>query len=329
MLELVRCGLIFIKSNSATTGETEVISPKGIDAAVLGELSVALREEAFSLAHEKTIVDQIHPGSRFHSILSRAGFTALVQAPIFLDISPVGRIFLLKRQGTFSESHFRICQLNARRLGLTLKNRKYHEEIFSEYKDTLLAMVHTLESSGHFQEGHSARVSRLSGELAKAMGLAPAEVEGIKLAGDLHDVGMVGLGDEILLRAGKLTEKEYDVVKHHPTIGAALTAPIRMPIAIAPLVLHHHERYDGQGYPAGLRGAAIPLGARILGLGEVFDALVTPRAYRKALDFPQAVERLRSLAGTQLDREIVDLFVRIMPAERWEMIVKRGDDLRL
>jgi HD-GYP domain-containing protein (c-di-GMP phosphodiesterase class II) len=321
-------GLIFIKSDSTNGEKTEVISPKGLDASVLGELGAVLREEAFSLASEKTLVDRIQPDSRFHAILNRAGFAALVQAPIFLDASPVGRIFLLKREGTFRESHFRICQLNARRLGLTLKNRKYHEEVFSEYKDTLLAMVHTLESSGHFQEGHSARVSRLSAELAKGMGLEPAEVEGIKLAGDLHDVGMVGLGDEILLRAGKLTEKEYDVVKHHPTIGAALTAPIRLPIAIAPLVLHHHERYDGQGYPAGLRGAAIPLGARILGLGEVFDALITSRAYRKGLDFPQAVERLRSLAGTQLDREIVDLFVRVMPADRWQTIVKHGDEFR-
>ena len=315
-------GLILLKPEALEGQETEILAAKAMDPGLLQELLSASREESPSSAHESVIIEQLGAGSAFRGLLARAGFRSLVQAPIVLNAAPVGRMVLLKREGGFRESHFRICQLNASRLALTIKNRRYHEAVFSEYKETLKAIVQTLESSSPFLDGHSARVSRIATELARALGPAPERIEGIELAGELHDVGMAGLSDEILLKAGRLTATEYDLVKYHPVIGAALTAPIRMPIPIAPLILHHHERYDGHGYPAGLKGAAIPLGARILALGEVFDAMLTARTYRQALSFSEAVSRLRSLGGTQLDREIVDLFIRIMPAEKWRAVVK-------
>jgi len=250
----------------------------------------------------------------------RAGFRSVLPVPIGADASPLGVILLAKRDGAFHEGQRRICQLNATRLTLSLKNRAYHEAVFDEYKDTLGAIVATHEASHRYSAGHSGRIARLAGELADLLGVAPDEAQGIRLAGELHDVGMVGLGTEILLKAGRLTEQEYDLVRHHPVIGAALTSPIRLPVPIAPLILHHHERYDGLGYPAGLHGSEIPLGARILALGEVFDALVTPRTYREALAFPDAVTRLGALSGSQLDPALVELFIQTVTAEKWVAI---------
>jgi HD-GYP domain-containing protein (c-di-GMP phosphodiesterase class II) len=245
--------------------------------------------------------------------------------PVVVDGTSFGCVILLKSNGSFRENHLQVCRLNAGRLALTLKNRTYHEAVFSEYKETLRAIVATYESGSPYLSHHSLCVSRLAGEMAAALRLPAEEAEGIRFAGELHDVGMVGQGDEILLKRGRLTEQEYDLVKHHPMIGAALTAPIRLPIPIAPLILHHHERYDGLGYPAGLKGSEIPLGARILALGEVFVAMVTPRTYREALPFKEGVGRLPSLAGTQLDGEIVDLFTQTITAEKWLAILEKPE----
>lgn len=301
-------GLILL--NAAILGQEgiQVLASSALESPLLQDIVAAVQENVSPFPTEGAIVEQLGSGSRFTSLLLQAGFRSLLQVPIVVDATPIGSVILLRRDGIFRENHLRVCQLNAARLALSFKNRTYHEVMFREYKETLKAIVATLESSNRYFEGHSLRISRLAGELAGVFGLSAAEVEGIRLAGELHDVGMVGLSDEILLKAGRLTKQEYDLVKHHPMIGAALTAPIRKPIPIAPLILHHHERYDGFGYPTGLRGSEIPLGARILSLGEVFDAMLTSRNYRQALSLPEAMARLKNAAGTQLDPLVVRAF---------------------
>lgn len=253
--------------NDADLGrqEIQVLASNALESHLPQELAAAVQESGSPFPAEGTIVEQLGSGSRFTSLLFQSGFRWLLQVPIVVDATPRGSLILLRRDGAFRESHLRVCQLNATRLAFNFKNRTYHELVFREYRETLKTIVATIESTPYF-EGHSLRVSRLAGEL--------------------HNVGMVGLGDEILLKAGRLTNQEYDLVKHHPLIGAALTAPIRIPIPIAPLILHHHERYDGFGYPTGLKGPEIPLGARILALGEVFDAMLTPGITARPSRFP-------------------------------------------
>lgn len=310
-----QAGLILL--NTATFGQQgiQVLTSNALDSPLPRELAAAVQESASPFPIEGSIVEPLSSGSRFTSLLLQAGFRSLLHVPIVVDATPLGSVILLRRDGTFRESHLRVCQLNATRLAFSFKNRTYHELVFREYKETLKTIVATLESSSPYFEGHSLRVSRLAGELAEVLGLSADEAEGIRLAGELHNVGMVGVGDEILLKAGRLTTQEYDLVKHHPLIGAALTAPIRIPIPIAPLILHHHERYDGFGYPTGLKGSEIPVGARILALGEVFDAMLTSRNYRQALTLPEAMARLKQTVGTQLDPLVVQAL---------ESLVKHG-----
>jgi hypothetical protein len=282
-------------------------------AALLGDRISALREAPVGGALRG-------PGPDVAGLLLRAGFESHLEVPIADAERPLGAILLLKRQGVFHDNHVRICRLNATRLALTLRNRAYHETVFNQYKETLRAIATAGESANPHFLGHSQRVARLAAELAGTLGLPRAEVEGIRLAGELHDIGMAGLGDEIASQVGQLMKRQYDLVKHHPAIGAALTGPIQLPVPIAPLILHHHERYDGLGYPAGLKGSEIPVGARILALGEVFDALVSSRSYRPAFDFSEADRRVRGMAGTQLDPRIVEVFAGTITDERWQMI---------
>ena len=317
-------GLVLVQG--ATTGQDriQILAASGLESPPHRDLAQAAQNLELSFPLGEPRIEQLGSASPFSLLLLQAGFRSAVYVPITVDASLGGSIILLRRDGEFRQNHIRICQMNAARLALGLKNRGYHEAIFGEYKETLKAIVGTLESSSPHLERHSFRLTHIARELSEALGLSADVVEGIRLAAELHDVGMVGLDDEILLKTGRLTEREYALVKHHPVIGAALTAPIRLPIPIAPLILHHHERFDGFGYPIGLKATDIPLGARILAVGEVFDAMLTPRHYRPALTFSDAAARLRALGGTQLDPKLVELFLSKVTVESWQAIARRA-----
>jgi len=313
-------GMIVLSAGAPAEDTARVLAARALEPRLLPPLAalVGSRIPALRDAPVGTVRHELGP--EVAELLRRAGFHSFLDVPISDAERPLGTILLMKREGAFHENHARICRLNATRLALTLRNRAYHETVFSQYKETLKAIVTAHESANPHFLGHSERVARLAAELAGPLGLPLAEVEGIRLAGELHDIGMAGLGEEISSQVGRLTTPQYDLVKHHPAIGAALTAPIQLPVPIAPLILHHHERYDGLGYPAGLKGPEIPTGARILALGEVFDALVSSRSYRPAFEFSEAERRLRGMAGTQLDPSIVEVFARTISRDRWQRI---------
>jgi HD-GYP domain-containing protein (c-di-GMP phosphodiesterase class II) len=308
----------FILVEPSVPGEhaLHLLASRSLPASLAGELGSLCHQPGPLLPSEAAIIHEPNSESSLVTAARQAGFGSAVQAPISVDGRIQGVVMLLKKDGSFAPGHLRACQLSAGRLAFTIKNRRYHEEVFAEYKETLKALVHTMESGASHLNGHSLRVAWIAAELARELGLPPSEAEGIELAGELHDVGMVGLSEEILFKPGRLTSQEYDLVKHHPTVGAALTAPVKLPVPIGPLILHHHERHDGFGYPAGLKGEGIPLGARILALGEVFDAMVSSRTYREALPIAEALNKLHSLAGTQLDPLVVDCFIKIMNGAR-------------
>jgi HD-GYP domain-containing protein (c-di-GMP phosphodiesterase class II) len=246
--------------------------------------------------------------------------------PLPLEAPRSGYLVVCQRGETLAAHHARLAQINAECLALSLRNAGFHQKVLDDYKATLAALVHTHEADPGASPGHARRVARLSADLGRRFGMTEDEVEAIRLAGNLHDVGMVGLPPDLLGRVGRLPSAEYDLVKQHPQIGAALTAPVEKPAIIAPWILHHHERFDGHGYPAGLAGDAIPQGARIIALAEVFDAMLTSRHYREAMSFGAAMQRLRSLAGSQLDPRLVDAFTEDMTAERWAEV--RAESLR-
>jgi len=169
---------------------------------------------------------------------------------------------------------------------------------------TLETLVNALEAKDPYLRGHSARVADLSAMVAAEMGLADEQVEAIRTAGRLHDIGKIGIREEILSKEGPLTDEEFEHVKSHPVTGSRILAPLRHLRHVIDCVRSHHERWDGGGYPDGLAGEAIPVGARIIGAVEIYDALTTARPYQERMVPELAVERMRDLIGTMVEPHV-------------------------
>jgi putative nucleotidyltransferase with HDIG domain len=169
---------------------------------------------------------------------------------------------------------------------------------------TLEALVNALEAKDPYLRGHSARVADLSAMVAAQLGCPDEEVEAVRTAGRLHDIGKIGIREDILNKQGPLTDEEYEHVKQHTIVGSQILAPLVHLRGAITYVRGHHERWDGFGYPDRLAGDAIPLGARIIGGVEIYDALTTARPYQEKMPPEMAVERMRDLVGTAIDPSI-------------------------
>jgi len=169
---------------------------------------------------------------------------------------------------------------------------------------TLETLVNALEAKDPYLRGHSARVADSAAMVAAEMGLPDDQVELVRTAGRLHDIGKIGIREEILGKQGPLTDEEFEHVKRHPVIGSEILAPLAHLGPVIQFVRSHHERWDGKGYPDGLAGETIPIGARIIGAVEIYDALTTSRPYQEKMLPELAVERLRDLVATVLDPSV-------------------------
>ena len=172
--------------------------------------------------------------------------------------------------------------------------------------------------------GHSARVADLSATIAHQLGLSEEAVEAVRVAGRLHDIGKIGTREAVLNKQGPLTPEEFEHVKQHVLIGSQILAPLAHLGDIIPAVRGHHERWDGTGYPDGLRGEDIPLAARIIGTAEVFDALNTSRSYQEKMNAEQAVERMTDLAGTVLDPKVFEALTTVVARRRTLVFLDEG-----
>jgi response regulator RpfG family c-di-GMP phosphodiesterase len=179
---------------------------------------------------------------------------------------------------------------------------------------TLEALINALEAKNAFLAGHSARVSAFAATIAHQLGLPDDEVEQVRTAGRLHDLGKIGIREEVLNKAEPLTDEEYQHVKEHVEIGSQILAPLKHLGPIVGVVRAHHEHWDGNGYPDGLVGNDIPLGARIIGAAEVYDALTTSRPYQEKLSPEEAVERVRELAGSVIDPNVMEALAAAVAA---------------
>jgi hypothetical protein len=186
------------------------------------------------------------------------------------------------------------------------------QHIVSGYPEALRSLVRAVEIKDTYTHGHSQRTARLAVELGIAMGLAPDQLRVIARGAYLHDVGKIGIPDEILNKPGALTPEEWTVIKSHPRLGWELASAAPSLEEALPVILHHHERVDGEGYPAGLTGEAIPLEARVVAVADVWDALTSDRAYRRGWSPDMALAHIRDGAGTHFDRRVVAALTRLV-----------------
>lgn len=207
---------------------------------------------------------------------------------------------------------------------------RHTAELREAHFETMRILSEVLDARDPYTHGHSARVAELAREIASAMGLPDPEQQVIESAALLHDIGKVAIQDDILFKTGALTDAEFARMREHPERGAQMIRPIGFLKSVQEIVRYHHERYDGKGYPYGIKGTAIPLGARIVAVADAWDAMTSHRAYRAALDPKVGVEQLLSGRGTQFDPQVVDVFVnKVLPARGVrifeEKSVQRGE----
>ena len=190
-----------------------------------------------------------------------------------------------------------------------------NEKLEQAYLDMIQTLRYTVEAKDSYTRGHSDRVSEYSVLIGEKLGLSEEELKTLKIGGLFHDIGKIGIPDKILLKTEKLTDDEYSEIKNHPSIGAHILGASSIFNNIIPIVKHHHERFDGRGYPSGLKGEDIPYMARIAALADTFDAMTSRRSYRNALELDVVLAEIERCKGTQFDPELADVFLDILKNE--------------
>lgn len=188
---------------------------------------------------------------------------------------------------------------------------KNYVQLHSQAQETIEVLADAIDYRDPYTARHSWRVAKYAEAIACAMKLKTWEVEQINMAGRVHDIGKISITDSIIQKPGGLSEQEFEVIKSHPLTGYNMLYQLKIYRKCAHYVLYHHERFDGHGYPKGIQGDAIPLGARILAVADTFDAMTTDRPYRKALTKEEAVEEIRRCSGTQFDPRVVEAFLNV------------------
>jgi len=186
-----------------------------------------------------------------------------------------------------------------------------NEDLQRLFTGSIKALAQALEAKDEYTQGHSARVAEESVNIARYLSLSDTEIQRMWLAGYLHDIGKIGIKEAVLNKPGKLDEEEWNLIQQHPVVAGRILGPIPELSDIIDIIVHHHERYDGSGYPDGLEGNSIPLGARILAVADTYDALTSRRPYRDSLDLEEAHRILEEAAGTYLDPVIARAFLNL------------------
>jgi putative two-component system response regulator len=203
----------------------------------------------------------------------------------------------------------RIDELQLAKVALEEEINITYSSIQSHYRETIDSLIAAVDAKDSYTKGHQERVASLVDQIGSNMNVPLDQLEPIRLAATLHDIGKIGVEESILRKSCGLNDDEYDMVKKHPVIGAEILSPATFLKEIIPLVLYHHERYDGQGYPEGLIGKDIPLGARIIAVADAIDAMLWERPYAASKSVPEVVKELQSVAGKQLDPDIVRVVI--------------------
>ncbi|MCG6538444.1 MAG: HD domain-containing protein, partial [Syntrophales bacterium LBB04] len=246
-----------------------------------------------------------------HSLSDPAIRPSVICAPLMIRGNVLGVLSIRKKRdsGIFTRTDLNHMVSLAKRAALNLENKILYESIYSNLMDTFKALVASIQMRDLYTEEHSLRVSDLAVRIAKSFNCTRNEIESLKIASLLHDIGKISIPDNILLKAANLTNEEYQTMRNHPGIGEEILSPVLLLDKERKIIRHHHERWDGSGYPNGLAGNKIPLLARILAVADSFDAMTNDRPYRKAMSTDLAVEELKKNANRQFDNDIVNAFV--------------------
>jgi putative two-component system response regulator len=248
--------------------------------------------------------------------------TAIDSAETAIDLLKAGAYDYIIKPVYFNELPLRVQRALDRRK-LMIENRQYwldlEERVAKQtakvreaFLNSLKSLALALEAKDKYTSGHSQRVADSAVNIAQRLKMAPEEIERLRFAALVHDIGKIGIKESVINKEGELTDEEYAYISTHSAIGENILKPVIEDKEILRMVRHHHERYDGRGYPDGLTGRNIPLGSRIVAVADMFDAMTSDRPYRKSVSHEIAIAELKRHASTQFDPQVVDAFIETM-----------------
>lgn len=288
-----------------------------------GESELAKRF-ARDVIDEDQIIREDDPEDMAHARESDADreIHNLVAVPIYVRDEFSGVVVCANREGGFEECDDEVLLALGDQAGAALHNTRLHDELRRSYLSTIRVLAEAIQAKDPFLRGHSEEVSDYVAAVASAMGLDPARREQLAVGSLLHDLGKIGISERILHKPARLTQEEFAIIQLHPRIGYRLIEQVPALAPIAPAILHHHERFDGGGYPTGLKGEQIPIEARIVCVADAFSAMTADRPYRARMPLDAACEELERNAGTQFDPEIVRIFVEEVRKRPGDIVVE-------
>jgi HD-GYP domain-containing protein (c-di-GMP phosphodiesterase class II) len=231
------------------------------------------------------------------------------------NVIGVLNIHLPKDRTNFSDWELKFLSILADEIALAIDNIKLYQSIEKFYLELVETLAKIIDVKDAYTADHATRARIRAVKLARKLNVAEKMVKNIEYAALLHDMGKIGIDERILTKPGKLTDDEYKEIKRHPQIGYNILSPIEFLRPVAEIILYHHEWYNGNGYPDGLKGDEIPLGSRIISVIDAWDAMTSDRPYRKSLSKETAIEELKKGAGIQFDPKVVNAFLELMEEE--------------
>ena len=251
----------------------------------------------------------------FKDIDQAAGFITkdIICLPLRIKNTIIGVIQgINKRTGEFTHDDLDLFQSLADQIAIALDNARLYEELNEMARQLVDGLSEAIEKRDSYAGGHPQRVLHICMAIAKYLPLSPEDKRQLSLAAILHDIGKVGIADQILTKDGRLTVEELEIIREHPRIGATIVGNIKQLRPIIPGIKYHHEHYDGSGYPEGLHGEEIPLIARIIAVADTYDAIIHERSYHRGVSKGEAVAEITENTGTQFDPKIVTVFAQAL-----------------
>lgn len=269
------------------------------------------------------IVDDVKKDQRFAAEIDQlTGYDTqnMIVAPVATKEKIWGVLQVLNKfQGDFTDEDLELVEALANQVAIAIENASIYQEMRLTFLGVTTALAEALEKRDPYTGGHTRRVHEYSVAIAERLGLPQEELETLRLAAIMHDIGKIGVSDQVLRKPGRLDEAEFSEMSLHPEVGVEIIEHLPQLARVVPGVLHHHEQYDGTGYPHQRQAEEIPLHARIIAVADAFDAMTSDRPYRKALTCDVAFAELKNCAGKQFDPQLVSLFEEIWLAGKLQL----------
>ena len=244
-------------------------------------------------------------------------FNAEIFLPLYSKGELIGVLVLSTKLSSqpFTQDEQMILSTLANQTAVAIENARLYEELRESFIQSVTALANAIDTRDTYTKAHSQEIANLAGKTALALGCTTVEVDEIYLGGLLHDIGKIGIPDAILQKPTKLDEEEWKIVQMHPKLGAELISPIKRLSSVAPMVENSHERYDGLGYPHGIKGEEIPLGARIISVVDSYSAMLDKRPYKEPYSMDKIIDELKRNSGKMYDPLVVEAFLKLLQAE--------------